>query len=74
MNTELTYNRLASVICSIAIALSLGEIASIYPTAGGKQDNHSEYGLMKGKNYGMYWDICLGTPRYPRIGNTKAEV
>lgn len=26
---------LISIICTIAIALSLGEIASIYPTAGG---------------------------------------
>ena len=33
---DLTIDRLISVICSIAIALSLGEIASIYPTAGGE--------------------------------------
>ncbi|KAH7079521.1 amino acid permease [Paraphoma chrysanthemicola] len=32
----LFFNLLASVICSIAIACSLGEIASIYPTAGGQ--------------------------------------
>ncbi|KAF2025493.1 amino acid transporter [Setomelanomma holmii] len=30
----LFFNLLASVVCSIAIACSLGEIASIYPTAG----------------------------------------
>jgi hypothetical protein len=29
------YDRLISVVCTIAIACSLGEIASIYPTAGG---------------------------------------
>ncbi|KAH8731958.1 amino acid/polyamine transporter I [Phaeosphaeriaceae sp. PMI808] len=32
----LFFNLLASVICSIAVACSLGEIASIYPTAGGQ--------------------------------------
>ncbi|KAL1605385.1 hypothetical protein SLS60_004933 [Paraconiothyrium brasiliense] len=32
----LFWNLLVSVLCSIAIALSLGEIASIYPTAGGQ--------------------------------------
>ncbi|KAJ4298038.1 hypothetical protein N0V90_005937 [Kalmusia sp. IMI 367209] len=32
----LFWNMVASVICSIAIALSMGEIASIYPTAGGQ--------------------------------------
>jgi hypothetical protein len=31
----LTASRLISVICTVAIACSLGEIASIYPTAGG---------------------------------------
>ncbi|KAJ4377605.1 hypothetical protein N0V83_000432 [Neocucurbitaria cava] len=32
----LFFNLLMSIICTIAIALSLGEIASIYPTAGGQ--------------------------------------
>ncbi|KAH7396336.1 amino acid permease [Pyrenochaeta sp. MPI-SDFR-AT-0127] len=32
----LFYNLLMSVVCTIAIAASLGEIASIYPTAGGQ--------------------------------------
>ncbi|KAF9691162.1 hypothetical protein EKO04_010592 [Ascochyta lentis] len=32
----LFFNLLISVICTIAIACSLGEIASIYPTAGGQ--------------------------------------
>lgn len=32
----LFFNLLLSTICTIAIALSLGEIASIYPTAGGQ--------------------------------------
>ncbi|KAF2794838.1 amino acid permease [Melanomma pulvis-pyrius CBS 109.77] len=32
----LFFNLLISIICTIAIALSLGEIASIYPTAGGQ--------------------------------------
>ncbi|KAH7120766.1 amino acid permease [Dendryphion nanum] len=32
----LFFNFLISIICTIAIAVSLGEIASIYPTAGGQ--------------------------------------
>ncbi|PSN73212.1 amino acid transporter [Corynespora cassiicola Philippines] len=32
----LFWNFLASIICTVAIACSLGEIASIYPTAGGQ--------------------------------------
>ncbi|KAF2011608.1 amino acid transporter [Aaosphaeria arxii CBS 175.79] len=32
----LFFNFLLSIICTVAIALSLGEIASIYPTAGGQ--------------------------------------
>lgn len=34
--TQSNYHRLISVICTVAIACSLGEIASIYPTAGGR--------------------------------------
>lgn len=35
--TAVDNSRLISVVCTIAIACSLGEIASIYPTAGGMQ-------------------------------------